>query len=79
MAFPNLVSFGLIALAVFVLGFLMFVLGHPLWPEQIAVIGVIGAAAFGFPEGIAFLTLTLFGLAIRMGWMGKRALRWAMG
>jgi hypothetical protein len=77
--FPALATFGLIVVAVGLLGTLMLMLGRQTRPEQAAVLGLIGAAAFGPIEGVVFLGLTLLALVVRAAWTGKRIYGWLGG
>ncbi len=72
-------SLGVLALTVATLGLLILAFGHSTRPEQIAVAGLIGLVAFGWPGGLIFLALTAIGLFVRFVWVGNRALRWLGG
>ena len=76
---PAVASFLSIALAVGLLGALMLLLGRSTRSEQAAFVGVIGAIAFGVPEGAVFLGLTVIALLVRFGWLSVRAVRWLGG
>ncbi|MCE9531704.1 MAG: hypothetical protein K8T89_11365 [Planctomycetes bacterium] len=76
---PVLGSFTLVALALMVLGLLMLLLRWVTRPEQVAILGVLAAVAFGFPEGYLFLSLTVAGLLYRFVWAGTRVARWIGG
>jgi hypothetical protein len=76
---PTLASFGLIAIAVIVLGGLMLLFSRSTRPEQAAVIGLLGAAAFGPSEGFLFLGLAALALFVRVAWTGNRVYRWLGG
>jgi hypothetical protein len=38
-------------------------------PEQLTMIGIVGATGFPFPQGMIFLTLSLTGLLMRVTWI----------
>ena len=76
---PAVASFLSIALAIGLLGALMLLLGRSTRSEQVAFVGIIGAIAFGIPEGAWFLGLTLIALLVRIGWLSVRAVRWLGG
>ncbi len=73
---PALASLGLIALIVALLGFLMLLLSRSTRPEQILVVGLLGAVTFGAPYGFAFLGLVVLALMMRAAWAGRRVYRW---
>jgi hypothetical protein len=76
---PALASFALLALTLAVLGAFML-LPRPLArPEQVALIGVLGAVAFGPPEGYLFAPVIVIALLLRVGWLAGRFVRWAAG
>lgn len=76
---PALASFGMIAIAVIVLGALMLLLSRQTRPEQVAVIGLIAMIAFGSAEGVLFLGLIALAMFIRVAWVGTRVYRWLGG
>jgi hypothetical protein len=72
-------SLGVLALTVATLGLLILAFGQSTRPEQIALAGLIGLVAFGWPGGLVFLSLAAIGLLARFVWVGNRALRWLGG
>jgi hypothetical protein len=75
----ELVSFGMVLLAVTFLGLLMLLLPRASRPEQVAVVGLIGLAAFGLPEGLSFLALPAAAVMARGYQVGSRLFRWLGG
>ena len=59
----------MIAVAVGIFSGLLLLMRRSTRPEQLAMVGIIGAASFHSPQGVVLLTLTLLGVAIRGTWV----------
>lgn len=76
---PLLARIGLLTLSVSAFGLLVFVLPYSTRFEQVALAGIIGLVAFGFPAGLICLMLVAAAIFLRLGWFGQRAFRWING
>jgi len=72
---PAIASFVLLAVAITALGTLKL-FAPSLRPEQIAVTGIVGFAAFGFHEGLVFLVISAMMALVRLALIGNRVARW---
>ena len=72
---PALATFSLIALAIAVLALLSITLDRVSRPEQVALVGVLGFVAFGPPEGLIFLAITVVAILVRVISMGRHGMR----